>query len=67
MSDTQDIGREAGEVYRSGLHVSLDDSRRALKYPLHRLGSLLDLPDQDREELIELGRIVIQKGEVCTP
>jgi hypothetical protein len=64
VSDAQDIWEEAGEVYRSGIGFSIQDSALGLRYPLRRLGSLLRLPEQDREELTELGRIVIQEGDV---
>ena len=64
MSNSHNIGEEAGELYRSGIDFTIQDSEFGLRYPLLRLGSLLDLPEQEREELTELGRIVIQDGDV---
>jgi len=64
VSDTQDIGQEAGEVYRFGMGFAREDSQFGLRYPLRRLRALLRLPEQDAQELTELGRIVIQEGNV---
>jgi hypothetical protein len=71
VSDTQDIWQEAGEVYRFAIDFSVEDSARALRYPLLRLSNLLRLPEQEpkkglrgAEELTELGQIVIQGGDV---
>jgi hypothetical protein len=64
VSDAQNPWGEAGELYRFGIDLSIQDSEFGLRYPLLRLGSLLDLPEQEREELAELGRIVIQDGDV---
>ena len=64
MSDTQNPWEEAGEVYRLAFNFSGQDSARGLRYSLIRLGSLLDIPGRDMEELSELGRTVIQEGDV---
>jgi hypothetical protein len=64
VSDTRDIWEEAGRVYGSALQLSFQDSPNGLRYALLRLGSLLRLPDQDEEELAELGRVAIQEGDV---
>ena len=71
VSDTQNIGQEAGEVYHSAIHFSVNDATRALRYPLLRLNNLLRLPEQEpmeghraAEELTELGQIVTQGGDV---
>jgi hypothetical protein len=71
VSDTQDIWQEAGEVYDFAINFSVQDSFRALRYPLLRINDLLRLPEQEpkeglrgAEELTELGQIVIQEGDV---
>jgi hypothetical protein len=64
VSDTQNIGEGAGEVYRQGLGLTIQDSTLGLRYPLRRLRAVLSLPEQDAQELTELGRIVIQEGDV---
>ena len=64
MAGSDDTGKDAGEAYRFAIRHSIEDSTRGLRYPLLRLGSLLQLPERDREALAELGRIVIQKGDV---
>jgi len=71
VSDTQDIGQEAGEVYRFAIDFSVEDSARALRYPLLRLNSeFFRLPEgsttglsPEAEELTELGRILLQGGD----
>ena len=62
VSDTQNIGEEAGKVYRFGINFALQDAQFGLRYPLRRLRGVLRLPEQDAQELTELGRIVIQGG-----
>ena len=64
MDGGEDTRKDAGEVYSLAIRHSIEDSTHGLKYPLLRLGSLLRLPERDREALTELGRIVIQKGDV---
>jgi hypothetical protein len=39
VSDTQDIWQVAGEVFGLAINNSVDDSARALKYPLLRLST----------------------------
>jgi hypothetical protein len=66
MSDTQGTGQEAGEVYRFAIDFSVEDSFRALRYPLLRLEALLE-PEagfRGAQELTELGQTVIQGGDV---
>jgi hypothetical protein len=64
VSNSHKIGEEAGEVYRSGMDFARQDAQFGLRYPLRRLRALLSLPEQDAQELTELGRIVIQGGDV---
>jgi hypothetical protein len=64
VSDTQNIGEEAGQVYRFGMNFALQDAQFGLRYPLRRLRALLSLPEQDAQELTELGQAVIQGGDV---
>ena len=64
MSNSHNIGEEAGEVYRSGMGFARQDAQFGLRYPLRRLRALLSLPEQDAQQLTELGRIVIQGVDV---
>jgi hypothetical protein len=61
--DVQGIARAADTTYRNATSFSFDDAQNGLKYALLRL-SVLELSEQDRAELRELGGFAFQELEV---
>lgn len=65
MSDTEDTrGKAIEETLNFAFGQSIHDLSRGLNDVLGRLGGFLELPRQDVEQLTELGRTVIQEGDV---
>ena len=64
-TEVQEIARNAGSQFTSGIGFVAEDARLGLKYMLLRL-SLLGLSDEEQKKLFKLGQLAFQGADLRT-